>query len=110
MDAHQEHVLMAYMLKQYNKLEENTWLFNSGATRHLTNETTGVYNIVKIAVTKDHTNISTKLDTSRRVCMYLRYSEAHTQKVYRFVNLNMKRLCTVKMYNGWVLCMVNIWV
>ena len=47
-DANQEHVLMADMLKQYNKLEENTWLCDSGATCHLTNDPTGVYDIVEI--------------------------------------------------------------
>ena len=47
-DENQEHVLMADMLKQYNKLEENTWLCDSGAACHLTNDSTGVYDIIKI--------------------------------------------------------------
>ena len=48
MDANQEHVLMADKLKQYNKLEENTWLCDSGATCCLTNDSTGVYDIIEI--------------------------------------------------------------
>ena len=44
-------------------------------------------------------NISTKLDSHGRICMFLGYSEDHTQKVYRFLNLNTKRLCTVEMYS-----------
>ena len=34
MDENQEHVLMADMLKQYNKLKDNTWLCDSGAISH----------------------------------------------------------------------------
>ena len=48
MDLDQEHVLMADMLKKDNKLEENTWLCDSGATFHLMNDPTGVYNIIEI--------------------------------------------------------------
>ena len=44
----QEHVVVADMLKKYNKLEDNTWLCDSGATCHLTNDSAGVYNIIKI--------------------------------------------------------------
>ena len=44
----QEHVLMADMLKQYNKLEENTWLCDSGATCHFAIDSTGVYDTVEI--------------------------------------------------------------
>ena len=47
-NANQEHVLMADMLKEYNKLKENTWLCDSGARCHLTNDSTGVYDIVEI--------------------------------------------------------------
>ena len=47
MDSDQEHVLVADMLKKYNKLEENTWLCNSGFTCHLMNAPTGVYNIIE---------------------------------------------------------------
>ena len=43
---------MADMLKNYNKLEENTWLCVSGATCHLMNDPTGVYDIIKINGTK----------------------------------------------------------
>ena len=46
----------------------------------------------EIAVTKDPANISTKLDSHRRVCMFLGYTEDHTQKVYRFLNLNTKKV------------------
>ena len=48
MDMDQEYVLMADMLKKYNKLDDSTWLCDSGATCHLTNDSTGVYNIIKI--------------------------------------------------------------
>ena len=48
MDSDQEHVLIADMLKKYNKLDENTWLCDSGATCHLMNDPTGVYNIIEI--------------------------------------------------------------
>ena len=47
MDSDQEHVLVADMLKNYNKLEDYTWLCDSGATCHLTNDSTGVYSIIK---------------------------------------------------------------
>ena len=40
-NANQEHVPMADMLNEYNKLK-------SGATCHLTNDSTGVYDIVEI--------------------------------------------------------------
>ena len=46
----------------------------------------------EIAVTKGPTNISTKLYLCRRVCMFLRYSEDHTQNVYRGLDLNMKKV------------------
>ena len=46
----------------------------------------------EIAVMKESVNISTKLDSSRRICMFLGYSEDHTQKVYRFLNLNTKKV------------------
>ena len=46
----------------------------------------------EIVVTKGPTNISTKLDLWRRVCMFLRYSEDHTQNVYRVLDLNMKKV------------------
>ena len=45
-DSDQEHVLMADMLKKYNKLEDNTWLFDSGTTCHLMNDP--MYDIIKI--------------------------------------------------------------
>ena len=38
----------------------------------------------EIAVTKDPTNTTTKLDSHGRVCMFLGYSEDHSQKVSRF--------------------------
>ena len=47
-DSNQEHVLMADMKKQDNKLEDYTWLCNSGATCHLTNDSTGVYDVIEI--------------------------------------------------------------
>ena len=47
-DSDQEHVLVADMLKKYNKLEDNTCLCDSGSTCHLTNDPTGVYNIIEI--------------------------------------------------------------
>ena len=36
------------MVKKYNKLKENTWLRDSGATCHLTNDPTRAYDIIKI--------------------------------------------------------------
>ena len=39
---------MADMWKQYKKLKENTWLCDSSATCHLTDDSTGVYDIIKI--------------------------------------------------------------
>ena len=42
MDLDQEHVLVADMLIKYNKLEDNTWLCDSGATCHLMNNSIGV--------------------------------------------------------------------
>ena len=48
MDSDQEHVLVTDMLKKYNKLEDNTWLCDSGATCHLMNDPTGVYNVIEI--------------------------------------------------------------
>ena len=48
LDLDQEHKLMADMLKKYNKLEENTWLCDSGTTCHLMNDPTGMYDIIKI--------------------------------------------------------------
>ena len=38
MDLDQEHVLGADMLKKLNKLEDNTWLCDSGATCHFMND------------------------------------------------------------------------
>ena len=49
-------------------------------------------NFGEIAVTKDPVNISTKLDSHGRICMFLGYSEDHTQKVYRFLNLNTRKV------------------
>ena len=40
MDSDQEHVLIADTLKKYNKFKNNTWLCDSGATCHLTNDPT----------------------------------------------------------------------
>ena len=40
--------LLADMLKNYKILEENTWLCGSGATYHLMNDSTGVYDIIEI--------------------------------------------------------------
>ena len=48
MDSDQEHVLVADMLKKYNKLKDNTWLCDTGAICHLTNDPRGLYNIIKI--------------------------------------------------------------
>ena len=48
MDSDQEHVPVPDMLKKYNKLEDDTWLCDSGATCHLTNDPAGVYNIIEI--------------------------------------------------------------
>ena len=48
MDFDEEHALMADMLKKYNKLKDSTWLCYSGATCHLRNDPTGVYDIIKI--------------------------------------------------------------
>ena len=42
MDLDQEYVLVADMLMKYNKLEDNTWLCDSGATCHLMNNSIGV--------------------------------------------------------------------
>ena len=39
---------MVDMLKKYNKLKDYTWLCDSGATCHLTNDPTGVYDIIEI--------------------------------------------------------------
>ena len=47
-DSDQEHVLVADILKKYNKLKDNTWLCDTGATCHSMNDPTGVYNIMKI--------------------------------------------------------------
>ena len=47
-DLDQEHVLMADMLEKYNKLEDNTWLGDSGDTCHSMNDPTGVYDIIEI--------------------------------------------------------------
>ena len=46
----------------------------------------------EIAATKDPANISINLDSHGRDYMFLGYSEDHTQKVYRFLNLNMKKI------------------
>ena len=43
-------------------------------------------------MTRDPANITTKLDSHGRLCMFLRYSEDHTQKVYRLLNLNMNKV------------------
>ena len=48
LDLDQEHMLVADMLKKYNKLKDNTWLCDSGATCHLMNDPTGVYDIIEI--------------------------------------------------------------
>ena len=48
MDSVQEHVLVPDMMKKYNKLEDNTWLHDSGATCHIANDPTGEYDTIKI--------------------------------------------------------------
>ena len=48
-------------------------------------------NFGEIVETKDPLNISTKLDSHGRICMFLGYSEDHTQKVYRILNLNTRK-------------------
>ena len=48
MDSDQEHMLMVDMLKKYNKLEDNTWLCDSDATCHSTNDSARVYIVIKI--------------------------------------------------------------
>ena len=47
-DEDQEHVLMAGILKKYDKLKGNTWLCDSGATCHLMNDSPGLYDIIEI--------------------------------------------------------------
>ena len=46
----------------------------------------------EIALMKDPANISTKLDLCGRVCMFVGYSEDHTEKVHRFLNLSRKKV------------------
>ena len=48
MDFNEEHALMADMWKKYNELKDSSWLCYSGATCHLRNDHTGVYDIIKI--------------------------------------------------------------
>ena len=61
-------------------------------------------------VTKDPVNMSTKLDLCGRVCMFLRYSEDHTQNVYWFLNLNPKKVVYSQDVQRGTLCIVSIWV
>ncbi len=44
----QEHILMARTVESYDKLSKNTWLCDSGATCHLTNDDSGLYDVQEV--------------------------------------------------------------